>query len=54
MIFRATYEQLGNTVPLWIETADRAVGDFTIPMTWFQSLGALLLFNRPVRQAASE
>lgn len=42
VIFRATYEQLGNTVPLWIETTDRAVGDFTIPMTWFQSLGALL------------
>lgn len=42
VIFRATYEQLGNTVPLWIETTDRAIGEFTIPMTWFQSLGALL------------
>lgn len=42
VMFRATYEQLGNTVPLWIGTTDRVVGDFTIPMTWFQSLGGLL------------
>lgn len=42
VIFRAVYEQLGNTVPLWIETTDRVVGSFSIPMTWFQSLGGLL------------
>lgn len=42
VMFRTTYEQLGNTVPLWIDTTDRAVSGFTIPMTWFQSLGGLL------------
>ncbi len=42
VLFRTTYEQLGNTVPLWIETTSRTVGRFTIPMTWFQSLGGLL------------
>ena len=42
VVFRATYEQMGNTVPLWIETTDRSLGSFMIPMTWFQSLGALL------------
>jgi POT family proton-dependent oligopeptide transporter len=42
VVFRTTYEQLGNTVPLWIETTSRTVGRFTIPMTWFQSLGGLL------------
>jgi proton-dependent oligopeptide transporter, POT family len=42
VLFRTTYEQLGNTVPLWIETTARSVGRFSIPMTWFQSLGGLL------------
>lgn len=42
VLFRATYEQLGNTLPLWIATTQRGVGSFTIPMTWFQSLGAVL------------
>ena len=43
-IFRGAYEQVGNTLPLWIDTGvDRALGDFTIPMTWFQSLNPLLV-----------
>jgi POT family proton-dependent oligopeptide transporter len=43
VIFRVAYEQVGNTLPLWIEHADRTVGAFTIPMTWFQSLNPLLV-----------
>ncbi len=39
--------QVWNTYPLWVkESVARGVGDFTIPVTWFQSLDALsvLLF----------
>jgi POT family proton-dependent oligopeptide transporter len=43
VIFRIAYEQVGNTLPLWIEHADRSVGAFVIPMTWFQSLNPLLV-----------
>jgi len=43
-IFRGAYEQIGNTLPLWIDTGvDRAWGATTIPMTWFQSLNPLLV-----------
>jgi POT family proton-dependent oligopeptide transporter len=43
-VFRGAYEQLGNTVALWADTGvDRALGDVTIPMTWFQSLNPLLV-----------
>lgn len=43
-IFRGAYEQIGNTLPLWIDTGvDRAWGAATIPMTWFQSLNPLLV-----------
>jgi POT family proton-dependent oligopeptide transporter len=42
VIFRTTYEQLGNTVPLWIETTHRTIGNWTIPMTWFQALDPFL------------
>jgi hypothetical protein len=31
-LFRATCEQLGNTVPLWIEMTDRVRGNFTVPI----------------------
>ena len=46
VVFRAAYEQIGNTVALWADTGvDRAVGaGFVIPMTWFQSLNPLLVF----------
>jgi len=44
VVFRAAYEQVGNTLSLWIEHTDRTVGSFVIPMTWFQSLNPLLVF----------
>ena len=43
-IFRGAYEQIGNTLPLWVDTAvDRAWGSFQIPMTWFLSLNPLFV-----------
>ncbi|MCD9028006.1 peptide MFS transporter [Luteimonas sp. BDR2-5] len=45
-IFRGAYEQIGNTLPLWIDTGvDRSWLGFTIPMTWFQSLNPLLVIS---------
>lgn len=45
MIFRASYEQIGNTIATWTDAGvDRMVGDLIIPMTWFQSLNPLLVF----------
>lgn len=45
VVFRGAYEQIGNTLPLWIEHVDRSIGAFVIPMTWFQSLNPLLVFT---------
>jgi POT family proton-dependent oligopeptide transporter len=43
-VFRAAYEQIGNTVALWADSGvDRAAGSFEIPMTWFQSLNPLFV-----------
>ena len=43
-VFRSAYEQVGNTVALWADSGvDRTVGDWTIPMTWFQSLNPLFV-----------
>lgn len=43
-VFRAAYEQVGNTVALWADSGvDRRVGLFSIPMTWFQSLNPLFV-----------
>jgi POT family proton-dependent oligopeptide transporter len=43
-VFRAAYEQVGNTVALWADSGvDRAVGAFQIPMTWFQSMNPLFV-----------
>jgi proton-dependent oligopeptide transporter, POT family len=43
-VFRAAYEQAGNTVALWADTGvDRHAGTVTIPMTWFQSLNPLFV-----------
>ncbi len=42
-VFRGAYEQVGNTVALWIEGVNRHVGGREIPMTWFQSLNPLLV-----------
>src|SRR3546814_5371584 len=45
-IFRGAYEQIGNTLPLWIDTGvDRVLLGFTIPMTRFQSLNPLLVIS---------
>lgn len=44
VIFRAAYEQSGNTVALWIDTGiDRQVGGFTVPGSWFQALYAVVV-----------
>jgi POT family proton-dependent oligopeptide transporter len=43
-VFRAAYEQVGNTVALWADSGvDRAIGAFQVPMTWFQSLNPLFV-----------
>ncbi|NUQ18389.1 MAG: peptide MFS transporter, partial [Sphingomonas sp.] len=42
-VFRGAYEQVGNTVAIWIEGVNRHVGSAVIPMTWFQSLNPLLV-----------
>ena len=43
-VFRAAYEQVGNTVALWAGSGvDRSLGSLSIPMTWFQSLNPLLV-----------
>lgn len=45
VLFRAAYEQIGNTLALWLESGvDRRIGAFEIPMTWFQSLNPLFVF----------
>lgn len=44
VVFRGAYEQIGNTVALWADVGiDRSIGERFIPMTWFQSLGPLLV-----------
>ena len=44
-VFRAAYEQVGNTVALWADVGiARDVGNWSIPMTWFQALNPLLVF----------
>jgi POT family proton-dependent oligopeptide transporter len=43
-VFRAAYEQVGNTVALWAGSGvDRSLGGLAIPMTWFISLNPLLV-----------
>lgn len=45
VVFRIAYEQVGNTLALWIGSdVDRSLGGWSIPMTWFQSLNPLLVF----------
>jgi POT family proton-dependent oligopeptide transporter len=46
VIFRASYEQSGNTIALWADSGiDRHIGSaFQIPMTWFQALNPLMIF----------
>jgi POT family proton-dependent oligopeptide transporter len=43
-VFRAAYEQVGNTVALWAdEGINRNTSLMTIPMTWFQALNPLMV-----------
>ncbi|HEY0335675.1 MAG TPA: peptide MFS transporter [Stenotrophomonas sp.] len=43
-VFRSAYEQMGNTLALWIDSGvDRSWAGTVIPMTWFQSLNPLLV-----------
>lgn len=45
IVFRSAYEQTGNTLALWTDTAvDRASFGALIPATWFQSLNPLFVF----------
>jgi POT family proton-dependent oligopeptide transporter len=45
VIFRVAYEQTGNTLALWADTAvDRRTLGGLIPVTWFQSLNPLFVF----------
>jgi proton-dependent oligopeptide transporter, POT family len=46
IVFRAAYEQIGNTVALWSDTGvDRQVtAHWSVPATWFQALNPLLVF----------
>jgi proton-dependent oligopeptide transporter, POT family len=46
VVFRGAYEQLGNTIPIWLDqTVNRNITPtFSIPVTWFQSLNPLLVF----------
>jgi POT family proton-dependent oligopeptide transporter len=44
IVFRAAYEQLGNTIALWADKGiDRGTAIGVIPMTWFQSVNALMV-----------
>jgi POT family proton-dependent oligopeptide transporter len=44
-VLRAAYEQIGNTIAVWLQTGvDRSVAHASVPMTWFQSLNPLLVF----------
>ena len=61
VIFRSAYEQLGNTVALWLDAdVDRTVtAHWSVPMTWFIALNPLVVFSftpllvsRWTRQAA--
>jgi POT family proton-dependent oligopeptide transporter len=43
-VFRGAYEQVGNTLPLWVDGAvDRGLGTTQVPMTWFLSLNPLFV-----------
>lgn len=46
VVFRGAYEQVGNTVAVWIDVGvDRRVtADLSIPMAWFQALDPLVVF----------
>ncbi len=44
VVFRAAYEQSGNTLAVWVEAGvDRSFWGLTMPMTWVQSLNSLFV-----------
>jgi proton-dependent oligopeptide transporter, POT family len=49
-VFRGAYEQIGNTVALWMrDEVDRVVGGFELRATWFFSLNPMLvIFGTPL------
>jgi POT family proton-dependent oligopeptide transporter len=45
VVFRGAYEQVGNTIALWIDAdVDRNQFGFLIPATWFQSINPMMVF----------
>lgn len=50
VLYRAAYEQTGNTIALWADTrVDRGVGEFTIPFGWFNALNpAVVILLTPL------
>jgi POT family proton-dependent oligopeptide transporter len=45
IVFRVAYEQTGNTLALWADSAvDRRAFGWLVPVTWFQSLNPLFVF----------
>jgi len=45
IVFRVAYEQTGNTLALWADSAvDRRAFSWLVPVTWFQSLNPLFVF----------
>lgn len=45
VVFRSAYEQSGNALAVWAETSvNWSLGQFTVPMTWMQSLNPLFVF----------
>jgi proton-dependent oligopeptide transporter, POT family len=45
IVFRTAYEQTGNTLALWADSAvDRRAFGGMVPVTWFQSLNPLFVF----------
>ena len=46
VVFRGAYEQVGNTIALWVDVGvDRRVtAGLSIPMPWFQALDPLVVF----------
>ena len=50
VLFRAAYEQTGNTIALWADArVDRGAGEFTIPFGWFIALNpAVVILLTPL------
>lgn len=45
VVFWAVYEQLGNTMALWVDSdTDRHLFGWEMPASWFQSVNPLLIF----------